>query len=75
MRLIQGLIFLTFLGLLGLFAVQNTEVITVNFGTWRHSGPVALLAIAVYILGMLSGWTIVAFVSRSLRRVSQHTPH
>jgi hypothetical protein len=29
---------------------------------------VALLAIAAYLLGMVSGWTVVAFVSRSLYR-------
>jgi hypothetical protein len=35
------------------------------------TGPVALLAIAAYLLGMVSGWTVVAFVRRSLRRVSE----
>jgi putative membrane protein len=72
MRFIQAVIFLAFLGAVGLFAVQNTEAITVDFWTWKVTGPVALLAIAVYLLGMVSGWTVVAFVRRSLRRVSEH---
>ena len=72
MRLIQAVIFLAFLGAVGLFAVQNTEAITVDFWTWKVTGPVALLAIAAYLLGMVSGWTVVAFVRRSLRRVSEH---
>ncbi len=71
MRFIQAIILLAFLGAVGLFAVQNTETITVDFWTWKASGPVALLAIAAYLLGMLSGWTIVSFFTRSLRRVSE----
>ena len=71
MRLIQAVIFLAFLGVVGIFAVQNTDVIAVNFWTWKLTGPVAILFIAAYILGMLSGWTVVSFVRRSLRRVSK----
>ena len=72
MRFIQAVIFLAFLGAVGLFAVQNTEAITVEFWTWKVTGPVALLAIVAYLLGMMSGWTVVSFVRRSLRRVSEH---
>jgi uncharacterized integral membrane protein len=75
MRFIQALLFLAFLGVVGLFAVQNTQAITVDFWTWRVTGPVALLAIATYLLGMLSGWTVVSYVTRSLRRVSEHPQH
>jgi lipopolysaccharide assembly protein A len=71
MRFIQAVIFLAFLGAVGLFAVQNTDAIIVNFWTWKLTAPVAILTIAVYFLGMLSGWTVVAFVRRSLRRVAE----
>jgi putative membrane protein len=71
MRFIQAVIFLAFLAAIGLFAVQNTNVITVSFWTWTLSGPVALLTIAAYLVGMASGWTVVAFVRRSLRRVGE----
>jgi lipopolysaccharide assembly protein A len=71
MRLIQAVVFLAFLGVVGLFAVQNRDVITVNFWTWKLTGPVAMLSLAAYILGMLSGWTVVSFVRHSLRRVSE----
>ena len=70
MRFIQAVILLAFLGVVGLFAVQNTEAITVSFWTWKTTGPVALLAIAAYLLGMLSGWTVVSFFTRSLQRVT-----
>ena len=71
MRFIQAIILLIFLGAVGLFAVQNTEAITVTFWTWKATGPVALLAIAAYLLGMLSGWTVVSFFTRSLQHVSE----
>jgi lipopolysaccharide assembly protein A len=75
MRFIQAVIFLAFLGVVGVFAVQNTDVVTVNFWTWKQSGPVAILTIAVYLLGMLSGWAVVGFVRRSLRQVAKHPQH
>ncbi len=71
MRFVQAVLLLAFLGVVGLFAVQNTEAITVSFWNWRTTGPVALLAIVAYLLGMLSGWTVVSFFTRSLRGVSE----
>jgi uncharacterized integral membrane protein len=74
MRVIQAIIVLTFLGAIGLFALQNMDAITVTFWTWKATGPVALLTIAVYLLGMVSGGTVVSFFRRSLQRVSQPPP-
>jgi len=71
MRLIQAIMLLAFLGAVGLFAFQNTETITLNFWNWQTTGPVALVTLASYLLGMLSGWTVVSFFTRSLRRVSE----
>jgi uncharacterized integral membrane protein len=71
MRFIQAVLFLVFLGAVGLFAIQNTHSVTVDFWTWELTSPVALVIVAVYFLGMLSGWTLVAFVRRSLRRVTE----
>jgi lipopolysaccharide assembly protein A len=71
MRIIQAGLFLVFLGAVGVFAVQNTLSVTVRFWTWEVTAPVALLIVAVYLLGMISGWTVVAFVRRSLRKVGE----
>jgi lipopolysaccharide assembly protein A len=71
MRFIQAVAFLAFLLAIGIFAAQNTDVITVNFLTWKLAQPVALVTVAVYLLGMLSGWAVVAFIRRSLRGVTQ----
>jgi uncharacterized integral membrane protein len=71
MRIIQAVPFLVFLDAIGLFAVQNTRIVAVDFRTWHLSAPVALVIVAVYFLDMLGGWTVVAFVRRSLRRVAE----
>jgi putative membrane protein len=75
MRYLQALVFLTFLFAIGIFAVQNRDVITVNFLTWNLSQPVALLSVVVYALGMLSGWTVVAFLRRSFRGATAKPQH
>jgi lipopolysaccharide assembly protein A len=75
MRYIQAVVFLAFLVTIGIFAVQNRDVITVNFLTWNLSQPVAIVTVAVYVLGMLSGWTVLAFARGSFRRVTQHSGH
>jgi putative membrane protein len=75
MRYIQAVIFLIFLAAIGVFALQNRDVITVSFLTWKLSQPVALLTVVVYFVGMLSGWTVVAFVRRSFRRITEHPRH
>jgi len=72
MRSIQAVILLVFLAAIGVFALQNRDVVTVRFLTWNLSEPVALVTVVVYFLGMLSGWTVVAFVRRSFRRITEH---
>jgi uncharacterized integral membrane protein len=75
MRLIQAAIFLAFLATIGIFAVQNRDVINVNFLNWSLSQPVAMVTVAVYVLGMLSGWTVVTFARGSFRRVTERPRH
>jgi uncharacterized integral membrane protein len=67
MRSIQAAIFLAFLATIGVFAIQNRDVITVNFLAWNLSQSVAIVTVAVYILGMLSGWTVMTFAQRTFR--------
>jgi len=75
MRYVQAFAFLALLVAIGVFAAQNTGVITVNFLTWNVSQPVAFLTVAVYVLGMVSGWTVVAFIKGSFRQVTHRPGH
>ena len=75
MRYIQAVLLLVFLTMIGVFALQNTHVIAVSFLKWNLSEPVAFVTVAVYLFGMLSGWTVVALVRTSLRRIAEHPRH
>ncbi|MFO0949932.1 MAG: LapA family protein [Isosphaeraceae bacterium] len=70
MRVIHALLLLILLGALGVFAVENTQPITARFWNWSVTLPVAALCVAVYLLGMVSGWNVVGFFRRSLHGVS-----
>lgn len=70
MRSVQAAILIVFLAAVGIFAIQNTQSTTVRFLHWSVTAPVALVSIVVYLVGMLTGWTVVAFLRRSIRRVS-----
>ena len=71
MRIIYLLILLALLGAIGVFALQNRETIVLQYLDRNVSCPLALLIVIVYLLGMVSGWTVIAFVRHSLRRVSE----
>lgn len=70
MRLVQVILFLVFLGAMLVFAMQNMQVVPVRFLKADVGCPVAFLAVSAYVLGMLSGWTVWAFVRRSVHVVA-----
>jgi len=73
MRYILAFILLVFLGAVGIFAVQNTQTVTVRFLQWGMTGPLAALTVVTYLVGMVSGWNVVAFLRRSIRQVTSET--
>lgn len=75
MRFIQAVVFLAFLAAIGVFAVQNWDVITVHFLGWHLSQPVAIVAVGVYILGMLSGWTVLSLARGTFRGATARPRH
>lgn len=71
MRVLQVTLLVIFLGVILIFVVQNTEAVSVLFLNWRLTLPRSLLILLAYVLGMLSGWTVLSFLRRSIRRVSE----
>jgi len=71
MRYIYFIILVLLLAAVVVFAVQNHEVVTVRFLNNSVSSSMPLLIGAVYLLGMLSGWTVVGFLRHSLRKVAK----
>jgi lipopolysaccharide assembly protein A len=71
MRLVYSVILLIVLAAVVVFAVQNNEAITLRYLDQSVSTTLTLLIAVVYLLGMVSGWTVVGFLKRSLRRVTE----
>ena len=74
MRAFYAIVLLLFLGAMVAFAVQNMEEITVKFLRGSLEIRLAVLFGGVYVLGMLSGWTVVGLIKKSLKRVAER-PH
>ena len=68
MRTFCLFILVSIVAALAIFAVQNQETITLHFLSASGSCTLSLLIAVAYLLGMFSGWTVVALVQRSLRR-------
>jgi uncharacterized membrane protein YciS (DUF1049 family) len=72
MRVFYTLILLVFLGATAVFALQNRETVTIQYLDRSVSCELSLLIGVVYLLGMLTGWTMVGLLRRSIHRVSEH---
>ena len=51
------------------FAVQNQQDVTLTFFNYSRTVNVPLLIGAAYVLGMVSGWSVVGLLRRSFARV------
>ncbi len=71
MRVFYFLVLMLLFAAIGIFALQNRETITIQYLDRSVASPLALLIVIVYVVGMVSGGTVVGFVRRSLRRVSE----
>jgi putative membrane protein len=75
MRVICLIILLIVLAAVVVFAVQNNETVTLQYLDRSVTSSLPLLIAIVYLLGMVSGWTVIGFLKRSLRRVTERREH
>ncbi len=52
------------------FAVENMEIVSVDFLWFGIRLPLAFLVVAVYIIGMATGSSVWALIRRSVKGVS-----
>jgi uncharacterized membrane protein YciS (DUF1049 family) len=69
MRLLYFLFLLAFAGATALLAYENQQEVTLTFFNRTISTSVPMLLGLTYLAGMLSGWTVVGMLRRSLARV------
>ena len=67
------------IGIIGLFAVaiaifafQNLQLVTVSFLGLSLRAPLALVAIVVYLLGMVTGSSLLSVLRRSVEEARRH---
>ena len=75
MRFLCFLFLLAFAGLVGAFAWFNREPVSLRLFEWSATLSLAAVAAAAYVLGMLSGWSVVGMLRRSLSRVTERPHH
>ena len=71
MRVIYCIVLLLLLGAIGVFAYQNRDAVTIHYINESISIPLAVLIGGVYLAGMLTGWTVVGVLRRSIERVAE----
>ncbi|GIW95639.1 MAG: hypothetical protein KatS3mg110_3680 [Pirellulaceae bacterium] len=68
MQNIRAVATILIIALVVLFVIQNISMVTLSIFTIRVSMPLALLIVIVYLLGMMTGHTVVSFLRNISRR-------
>ena len=76
MRFIWFLIFLIFVAIIGVFAFENSDPVAINYLDQSLSVqsihlPMSVLIGGIYVLGMLTGWTVVGFLKQTVQQVTE----
>jgi hypothetical protein len=69
MRALYLLFLVAFAGAVGAFAYYNRQEVSLRFLNWSLTASLAAVAGVAYLLGMLTGWSIVGLLRRSVERV------
>jgi lipopolysaccharide assembly protein A len=72
MRFFSFLVLVAFAGAIGYFAYTNNHLVSVNLAGRLVEVSVPVLALALYVLGMLTGWAVVGLLRRSWNRVVEY---
>jgi len=68
MRWVHLAIVILFVAAAIIFAVQNREIATMAFLGFSIRAPLAVLIIGVYVLGAITGGSLLALLRRSVER-------
>jgi uncharacterized integral membrane protein len=65
MRWIYVAIIVLFAAATLIFALQNLEIVTMSFLSFKARAPLALLAVVAYLVGAATGGSLLALLRRS----------
>jgi putative membrane protein len=66
MRYVHVAVLILFATVVLIFGFQNTKSVSVFFLSWNATLPLFVLVICTYLLGMVSGGSLAAFLRRSM---------
>jgi putative membrane protein len=66
MRWLHLTVVIVFVAATLIFALQNLEIVSIDFLSFGVRTPLAFLAIAVYLIGMATGGSFLALIRRSV---------
>jgi lipopolysaccharide assembly protein A len=72
MRWFYILIFVLLVAAIAIFAIQNLQTVIVRFLNFAIEAPMALVVIGVYVLGMITGSSLLAALRRSWEHARRH---
>lgn len=72
MRVMSLLFLVVLVAILAILAIENNRPSTINAFRWSWELPFPALVVALYALGMLTGWALIGAVKRSWRRVTEY---
>ena len=71
MRSLVALFLIVFISVAVFLCSQNVDSVNLTLLAWPVVAPLWLLVVAVYLLGMLSGWGFMGLLKRSWLRVTE----
>ncbi|HET6573880.1 MAG TPA: hypothetical protein VFG68_09780 [Fimbriiglobus sp.] len=71
MKVIYGVFLVLFLAAIAVFAYQNNRPEEVSFLNQQWNLSFSIWVAGAYVLGMLTGWTVVGLLRKSWRRVTE----
>jgi lipopolysaccharide assembly protein A len=67
MRRLYSVVIVLFAAATIVFALQNLEIVTVSFLRFSISAPLAVLVFIIYVLGAVTGGSLLALLRRSYK--------
>jgi lipopolysaccharide assembly protein A len=66
MRWLHFIIVVLFAVATAVFALQNLQTVTLAFLSFSVAAPLALFVVIIYVLGMVTGGSLLALIRRSI---------
>jgi|tagenome__1003787_1003787.scaffolds.fasta_scaffold20858012_2 putative membrane protein len=74
MRYLHLAVVIVFAAIIVIFAAQNFQLVKVSFLNISFETRLALLIVLIYVLGALTGGSVLALLRQSIQGARRHTP-